>query len=1114
MLKEYLNRTRGHLEHFYSIKNLDNSVEKLKLYCKNDIYILFFENAKFKQNMITGFIIAHYDPYKRLKEDLIMHCSENIIKLMPNEMRELINVTLVIMTKYANQFVNSKLDPSLLNQGFEKIKQLKALQEEYISTLFNTIQNNSEVQYETVDAKKYINNKPNETFKYIMDLMETQDNMNKKLTTMGLAIYKSQKTYKNNLLSSFALHPVIVTHKTKKSTASKYLFSQKMPDQFYNSDLLRYSCYCDNMFDDMTRHTKEQLYHLDLITDNYWPLFKTLPYELRYVSHKSKFYPVVFQEIDSLTINFRLKSTINCEWEACYNLYYKHELMESSALKDDFWIAQSVQNFLFISIKGDKAFVYESPIPNEFNNVFSVFYLYKNSYQNIVCFKEKVDEFMYKNIKIEIDRSPFTIAKFLPIPLLIFEKDNNVNLTFDYNPKKIPISMRTLKINEVLRDHEFEQKCFQLLSNDSAFMENKYYTNCDKDLMIDNKVLVKNYKLLPEFDDWLVNYGMFYMKSGFKIVSRKLKQEFNFEKNRIIIKTEKHNNWFEFKPILLDELTQTEMEIIDFDFDNLQVKDSESRYHTITPEEIELLKKYIKAGHFKDNKFLIPSDNYLLLDGLLEEKEQVHYQEILKKNQKIKEFDKIKACELSKDFKGILRNYQKAGFEWLNFLNEYNFQGCLADDMGLGKTVQTLALLQTLKANNNLKTSLLVVPLSAIPNWGDEINKFTTNLTYFVLNGKNNLKAKDIIKYDIVLCSYATLRQKLTLLKDFEFDYIILDESQNIKNYTTMTAKSVKVLKSKHRLALSGTPIENNMTELWSLFDFLMPGFLGNIDYFKDFFMNPIIKDGNLEKSELLKRLIFPFILRRKKKDVEIDLPEKSESIIHVEMNSDMEKIYHEYAKHYRESIDESIENNGINKSAMRIFEGMLRLRQICLFPQLVDQKHSTITSPKFEFLQELLDDIITEDHKILIFSQFTGVLDIIEHDLIATNKQFLRIDGSTNLKSRDKYIKEFQENKDKQIFLLSLKSGGVALNLTAADYVIIFDPWWNPAVEAQAVDRAHRFGQTKKVIAYRLIVKNSIEDKILTLQESKKELVESLISEDSGIFKKLSKTELLDLFS
>jgi len=303
------------------------------------------------------------------------------------------------------------------------------------------------------------------------------------------------------------------------------------------------------------------------------------------------------------------------------------------------------------------------------------------------------------------------------------------------------------------------------------------------------------------------------------------------------------------------------------------------------------------------------------------------------------------------------------------------------------------------------------------------------------------------------------------------------------------------------------------LSELWSLFDFLMPGFLGSIDFFKPAFIDPIVNDKDEEKITLLKKMLFPFILRRKKSDVDIDLPEKNEILVHVEMSDEIEKVYGQYARQFKASIDESIEKDGLQKSAIKIFEALLRLRQLCLFPSLVDKNLDSLESPKFDYLTDLLEDILKEDHKVLIFSQFTGVLDLIEPWLKNNQYNFVRLDGSTSLKKRDKYIEQFQNDEKINVFLLSLKSGGVALNLTAADYVVIFDPWWNPAVEAQAIDRAHRMGQQRKVIAYRLIVKNSIEDKIIKLQESKKELVESLISEDKSLFKSLNKKELLELF-
>jgi non-specific serine/threonine protein kinase len=407
-----------------------------------------------------------------------------------------------------------------------------------------------------------------------------------------------------------------------------------------------------------------------------------------------------------------------------------------------------------------------------------------------------------------------------------------------------------------------------------------------------------------------------------------------------------------------------------------------------------------------------------------------------------------------------------------------------------------------------------VVPVSAIPNWEAEIERFTPGLSYHRHMGYNRDKDSTAwAEKDLVVTSYATMRNDIDMLKDFEFDYIILDESQNIKNLSSQVSKAAKILKGRNRLALSGTPIENNTMELWSLFDFLMPGFLGTYQWFNRQLAQGIEKGDEAEKSELLKKMIYPFVMRRKKQEVEKELPEKIEIVSKLHMEEEQLKLYGETSRFYREELDKEISEKGVTGSSMKIIEGMLRLRQICLFPRLVDEKFNKVPSAKFDHFKELLEDILAEDHKVLVFSQFVQVLKVLRGYCDEEQFTYSYIDGSVKVNTREKMVKSFQEDEGNRVFLLSLKAGGTALNLTGADYVIIFDPWWNPAVEAQAIDRSHRIGQTKKVMVYRMVVKDSIEEKMLVLQEKKKALVENLVASDAQAFKKLKKEDILNLF-
>ncbi|MCI0470321.1 MAG: DEAD/DEAH box helicase [Candidatus Aminicenantes bacterium] len=620
-----------------------------------------------------------------------------------------------------------------------------------------------------------------------------------------------------------------------------------------------------------------------------------------------------------------------------------------------------------------------------------------------------------------------------------------------------------------------------------------------------------------DYTDWLMDAGKKYLERGFKIFSAEWKSFIGNTGSTLQISASADIDWLEFTPTIGDPGTDSRHKIGSFDLDKNIIIDEKGRLHLVTRQDIDKLIAFSRYCEYNEGVFRAPSRNYILIKEIYEKKiaDLPAIDELLKTGKKLANFDKIGDYDISPGFQGVLRDYQKQGFNWLNFLDEYDFSGCLADDMGLGKTIQALALLLSLKDSKKLKTSLLVVPVSAIPNWEMEIERFTPALTYYRHQGINRDKdSSRWSKKNLVITSYATMRNDIEIFKDFGFDYIILDESQNIKNYFSQVSRAAKIIKGNHRLALSGTPIENNLFELWSLFDFLMPGFLGTPGWFRNQFVNPIEKERDSEKIELLKKMIYPFMMRRKKEEVEKELPEKIEITSRLRMDEEQLKLYAETAECYRKQLDEQIDENNVQKSAIQVFEALLRLRQICLFPRLADEKYAHIPSAKFDYLVELLGDIRAENHKVLIFSQFVEVLHIIRKYLDDGETRYAYIDGSVDIVTREKMVKAFQQEEEIGIFLLSLKAGGAALNLTAADYVIIFDPWWNPAVEAQAIDRSHRIGQTRKVFAYKMVLADSIEEKILQLQEHKRILVDEVIAADNTSFKDLGKGDILDLFS
>lgn len=489
--------------------------------------------------------------------------------------------------------------------------------------------------------------------------------------------------------------------------------------------------------------------------------------------------------------------------------------------------------------------------------------------------------------------------------------------------------------------------------------------------------------------------------------------------------------------------------------------------------------------------------------------------------EKMQSFTSIEPINQHPLFEGKLRSYQKEGLSWLNFLNEFGLDGILADEMGLGKTVQTLAALQHLKsikeeARRATKPALIVCPTSVTTNWLYEARRFTPKLKTIMLHGP---KRKDLFaeieESDIVITSYALLRGDRFELEKQEFSYIILDEAQNIKNPLTATAKAAKALRASRRLALTGTPTENRPLELWSIFDFLMPGYLGTYEFFKNNIEKPILNNlTGIPAVRMLNNKTKPFILRRLKSEVEKQLPPKIESNMHVAMTDSQKQLYAQILEEVRPKVIEAVSQKGVRGASVSILAALLRLRQVCNHPNSIDGLKDLpgYDSGKFELLKELLEESLASGRKILLFSQFREMLAIIRRWLEAQKVKFLYLDGAT--KNRQQLVDQFNQDVETKLFLISLKAGGTGLNLTAADTVIIYDPWWNPAVENQAIDRAHRIGQTKHVNVYRLITEDSIEQKIMDLKAKKSSIIDALINENglSGI--QLTKDDLDSLFS
>jgi superfamily II DNA or RNA helicase len=487
-----------------------------------------------------------------------------------------------------------------------------------------------------------------------------------------------------------------------------------------------------------------------------------------------------------------------------------------------------------------------------------------------------------------------------------------------------------------------------------------------------------------------------------------------------------------------------------------------------------------------------------------------------RKLQRLSDFEDIADTQMPVHFKGSLRDYQKAGYNWFSFLREYNFGGCLADDMGLGKTIQTLAMLQKVKEDDQLlgiqTTSLIIMPTSLIYNWLTEAKKFTPKLKILAHTGTNrNKDIANFANYDIIITTYGVTRVDVDELKNFYFNYIILDESQNIKNPASKSFKAVRSLKSKHKLILSGTPVENSVSDLWSQLTFLNPGLLGTQAFFDEEYVQAIEKKKDEEKARKLQSIIKPFVLRRTKEQVAAELPPKTEQVIYCDMSEDQAAYYEKTKSAYRNDLLQSMDDGTFAQKQVQLLQGLTALRQLANHPVMIDGEYIS-DSGKFENVIHTLDNVLKGGHKVLVFSQFVKHLDIFKKHFEAENIPFAYLDGST--RNRGEIVSEFQQNTDLKVFLISIKAGGVGLNLTQADYVFILDPWWNPAVEQQAIDRTHRIGQDKKVFIYKFIAKDTVEEKILALQNRKKSLANSLITTEESFFKSLSKEDIRDILN
>ena len=674
------------------------------------------------------------------------------------------------------------------------------------------------------------------------------------------------------------------------------------------------------------------------------------------------------------------------------------------------------------------------------------------------------------------------------------------DLRFDYGGTQLsPFQPETilLRLDErrvIIRDQAFERDAIQLLSQ-LGFRSQKYFT--EKEPVFE----LSSAKRLPKAVRALLQVGWHVEAEG-KVFRRP---------GKFSLGVESGIDWFELRggadfegvavglPKLLAALKRGDTMI--------SLGDGTTG---ILPEEwVERYARLGDLGSAEGEHFRFRRNQACVLDALIAALPEVSVDETFTRvRNRLSDFAGIAPQEPTPDFCGTLRGYQREGLGWLGFLQDMGFGGCLADDMGLGKTVQVLALLESRRATSDDKgrPSLVVMPRSLVFNWRAEAERFTPKLKILDHVGPERPKTIGAFAdYDVVLTTYGTLRRDAALLSKVDFDYVILDEAQAIKNVGTDSAKAARVLQGQHRLALTGTPVENHLGELWSLFEFLNPGMLGSKAFARA--LDADARDPSQETRTFLAHALRPFILRRTKEQVAKDLPAKTEQTMYCDVEGSQRKLYDELRDHYRASLLKRIETVGLNKSKMHVLEALLRLRQAACHPGLIDKERADETSAKLDALLPMIEEVIAGGHKALVFSQFTTFLGLVRQRLDVQSIVYEYLDGRT--RDRAGKVERFQNDSDCKLFLVSLKAGGLGLNLTAADYVFLLDPWWNPAVEAQALDRTHRIGQTRQVFAYRLVARNTIEEKVLELQAQKRGLADDIINADNALLRKLGREDL-----
>jgi superfamily II DNA or RNA helicase len=699
----------------------------------------------------------------------------------------------------------------------------------------------------------------------------------------------------------------------------------------------------------------------------------------------------------------------------------------------------------------------------------------------------------------------------------------NANRTVSVKVKK---QDGTWYFNKVNRDFDWEEQVKQQLLNVGLKSMEGYYTLPSLDSLETGSAV---YAMVS----WINKNGGELGRNNISIIQDKLNKKYFTGPCNLNLKTITIGDWFDIQvSVQFGEFIIRFIKLRKYILNGIREFLLPNGEVAVLPEEwFSRFQGLLPLARVKGDNLQFEKHHFLLLKTLLEDPVKSTIEKLMEQNNQEK-------TGLPAGLNASLRSYQEEGFRWMAGLHENGFGGCLADDMGLGKTLQTLSLLLKLKrakreiviptagrngqldlfalapaATEEQPASLVVLPTSLVHNWANEIRKFTPALNVFLYTGMQRKKATDLKKlasyYDVIITTYGTMRNDIGEISKVGFFYVILDESQFVKNPASKTYKAVMQLQAKHRLVLTGTPIENSLSDLWAQMNFLNPGLLGNFPYFQKMFISPIEKHNDQEQQKTLQMLISPYILRRKKEEVARELPPLTEHVVYCAMAAEQEKMYEEEKSIIRNAILENIEKKGVRKSSFVVLQGLTKLRQLANHPSLLDSDSEEV-SGKFEQMLLMLSDLVAEKHKVLIFSSFVTHLKLIEESIEQQNWRYSLLTGKTT--DRESVISQFQNDPQNFIFLISLKAGGVGLNLTAAEYVFITDPWWNPAAENQAISRAHRIGQQNNVFVYRFITENSIEEKIQALKERKSALADKFVNSNNP-FAEITRDEIVELF-